>query len=85
MPVRMMKNHFFYEVQQAEMRGTSEEELKQLLGKGRSRIGMFEGNLENGELEIGEVSALLKDILPAAEIVGATWNEFLQALKNPMT
>jgi enoyl-[acyl-carrier protein] reductase II len=84
MPVRMMKNQFFNEVQQAEMRGASEDELKQLLGKGRSRIGMFEGNLENGELEIGAVSALIKDILPAAEIVKTTWNEFLQALENPL-
>jgi len=84
MPVRMMKNQFFNEVQQAEMRGASEEELKQLLGKGRSRIGMFEGNLENGELEIGEVSALIRNILPAAEIVEATWNEFLEALESPL-
>lgn len=84
MPVRMMKNQFFNEVQQAERRGASEEELKQLLGKGRSRIGMFEGDLENGELEIGEVSTLIRDILPAAEIVEATWDEFLEALESPL-
>jgi enoyl-[acyl-carrier protein] reductase II len=84
MPVRMIKNQFFNEVQQAETRGSTEEELKELLGKGRSRIGMFEGNLENGELEIGEVSTLIKDIRPAAEIVQDTWNEFVHALENPL-
>jgi enoyl-[acyl-carrier protein] reductase II len=84
MPVRMIKNQFFNEVQQAETRGSNEEEMKELLGKGRSRIGMFEGNLENGELEIGEVSALIKDIRPAVEIIQDTWNEFLHALENPL-
>jgi len=68
----------------AETRGSNEEEMKELLGKGRSRIGMFEGNLESGELEIGEVSALIKNIRPAAEIVHDTWNEFLHALENPL-
>jgi enoyl-[acyl-carrier protein] reductase II len=83
-PVRMMKNQFFSQVQQAEMHGATEEELKVLLGKGRSRMGMFEGNLENGELEIGEVSALIKDICPASQIVRDTWNEFMQALEKPL-
>src|SRR4051812_21585868 len=84
MPVRMMKNQFFNEVQQAEMRGATDEELKDVVGKGRSRTGMFEGNLENGELEIGEVSALIKDIRPATEIVQDTWNEFIHALEKPL-
>ena len=85
MPVRMMKNQFFNEAQEAELRGATEEELRALLGKGRSRIGMFEGDLENGELEIGEVSALIKDIQPAGEIVKNVWQEFQEALKNPLS
>jgi len=85
MPVRMMKNEFFNEVQKAEMRGAAEEELRTLLGKGRSRTGMFEGDLENGELEIGAVSALIKDIQPAGEIVKNVWQEFQAALKNPFS
>ena len=85
MPVRMMKNQFFNEAQEAELRGATEEELKALLGKGRSRIGMFEGDLEKGELEIGEVSALIKDIQPAGEIVKNVWQEFQEALKNPLS
>jgi enoyl-[acyl-carrier protein] reductase II len=84
-PVRMMKNQFFNEAQEAELRGATEEELRALLGKGRSRIGMFEGDLENGELEIGEVSALIKDIQPAGEIVKNVWQEFQEALKNPLS
>jgi len=85
MPVRMMKNQFFNEAQEAELRGATEEELRALLRKGRSRIGMFEGDLENGELEIGEVSALIKDIQPAGEIVKNVWQEFQEALKNPLS
>jgi enoyl-[acyl-carrier protein] reductase II len=84
MPVRMIKNKFFQEVQQAEMSGASEEELIQLLGKGRSRIGMFEGNLDEGELEIGEVSSLIKNILPADKIIENIWNEFSEAVSNPL-
>ena len=62
-PVRLLHNKFFEEVQEAEERGASEEELSQLLGKGRAKKGMFEGDLEEGELEIGQVSALLDTIL----------------------
>ncbi|MGI8951243.1 MAG: NAD(P)H-dependent flavin oxidoreductase [Chitinophagaceae bacterium] len=80
MPVRLLKNNFFEEIKAAEMRGATEEELKQLLGKGRARKGMFEGNLEEGELEIGQVSALIKNIKPAAEIVHEIWNDFNKAV-----
>jgi len=76
-PVRLLKNHFFDEVKQAELNGATEEQLKNLLGKGRAKKGMFEGDLENGELEIGQVSALIKEIKPAAEIVKEIWEEFL--------
>lgn len=59
-PVRLIRNGFFRQVEEAELRGASVEELRALLGKGRSKKGIFEGNLEEGELEIGQVSAMLK-------------------------
>lgn len=83
-PVRLLRNQFFNEVQAAESRGASEDEMKSLLGKGRSRRGMFEGQLEEGELEIGESSILIKDILPAAQIVGNVWQEFVSASREPL-
>ncbi len=75
-PVRLLKNKFYNDVQEAESRGASIEQLQQLLGRGRAKLGMFDGDLENGELEIGQVSALLKDIPEAAEIVQNIWKEF---------
>lgn len=83
-PVRLIKNKFFEQVQQAESSGASVEELQALLGRGRSKKGMFEGNLEEGELEIGQVSALVKDIKPAAEILNEIWSDFQNALQNPL-
>ncbi|HXB43339.1 MAG TPA: nitronate monooxygenase [Puia sp.] len=83
-PVRLMKNAFFKKVEQAESHGASVEEMKQLLGRGRAKLGMFEGELEEGELEIGQVSALIENILPAAEIVKNTWEEFTEALLKPL-
>jgi enoyl-[acyl-carrier protein] reductase II len=82
-PVRLLHNKFFEEVQEAEERGASEEELSQLLGKGRAKKGMFEGDLEEGELEIGQVSALLDTILPAHQIVKDIWHEFQEAMQEP--
>lgn len=75
-PVRMMKNEFFQKVQTAEWKGASPEELKQLLGRARSKRGMFEGDLAEGELEIGQVSAAINQIKPAAEILREIWDEF---------
>lgn len=83
-PVRMMKNKFFHEVQAAETRGAVVEELKTLLGRARAKKGMFEGELDEGELEIGQVSANLTDILPAARIVDEVWRDFKEALANPI-
>ena len=68
-PVRMMRNKFFTDVQAAYARGASVDELKALLGRARAKRGMFEGDMDEGELEIGQVSAALDDILPAAVIV----------------
>jgi enoyl-[acyl-carrier protein] reductase II len=83
-PVRLLKNRFFEEVNDAEKRGASEDELKLLLGRGRAKKGMFEGNLEEGELEIGQVSTLIKNIKPAGEIVKDLWQEFTGSLANPL-
>jgi len=82
MPVRLIKNKFFEQVQEAESRGASREELAQLLGRARAKKGMFEGNLEEGELEIGQVAALIKDIKPAAQILKEIWEEFVVAKKQ---
>lgn len=83
-PVRMMKNKFFEEVQAAEDRGATKEELIQLLGRARAKKGMFDGELDEGELEIGQVSTLLNDILPASTITLNIWGEFQEALANPL-
>jgi len=76
MPVRLLKNHFFDEVHAAELRGAGEDEMKKLLGRSRAKKGMFEGELAEGELEIGQVSALIKNIKPAAEIVKEIWDDY---------
>jgi enoyl-[acyl-carrier protein] reductase II len=82
-PVRLMKNKFSEAVFEAEQRGATEAELQQLLGRGRAKKGMFEGGLDEGELEIGQVSALVRTIKPAAQIVKETWEEFEEACLNP--
>ena len=83
-PVRLMKNNFYKEVQKAELKCMPIETLQHLLGKGRAKKGMFEGDLENGELEIGQVSAMIKAIEPAADILAEIWNEFEFALQHPL-
>ena len=83
-PVRMMKNKFFQQVQEAEQRGATVEELKTILGRARAKKGMFEGSMEEGELEIGQVSANIKEILPAAKIIDNVWQEFTEALADPL-
>ena len=83
-PVRLLHNKFYDEVAAYEERGASKEEMLQLLGKGRSRVGMFEGNLDEGELEIGQVAAYLKDTPPAGDIVKNIWSEFQTALQHPI-
>lgn len=78
-PVRLIKNAFYQEVQTAYARCATREELAEILGRGRAKKGMFEGDLEAGELEIGQISGLLKEILPAAEIVKRVMAEFHEA------
>ncbi len=84
MPVRLIRNHFFRQVSEAENKGATPEELKKILGSGRAKRGMFEGDLEEGELEIGQVSALVNDILPAGEIVKKVWQGFTETLSAPI-
>ena len=79
-----MKNNFFRQVEDAEKQCATPEQMQQLLGKGRAKKGMFEGNLEEGELEIGQVSALINDIKPAAEIVAELYTGYEEALRQPV-
>ena len=82
-PVRLLKNPFSIAILNAEKNGASLEELQFMLGKARAKKGMFEGDMEEGELEIGQVSSLIKEIKPAAEIVKEIWNNFTAAASNP--
>lgn len=81
-PVRLLKNEFADAVAQAEAQGAERAALAELLGRARAKLGMFEGDMEQGELEIGQVSAMLDEIKPAAEILENIWIEFLQDKKN---
>jgi enoyl-[acyl-carrier protein] reductase II len=83
-PVRLLKNKFASTVQDAELGGASKEALSTLLGRGRAKKGMFEGDMEEGELEIGQVSSMIRDIKPAKEIVEEIWNEFIGIANNPL-
>ena len=83
-PVRMIRNEFYEKVAEAELKGATIADLSDLLGRGRSKRGMFEGDLKEGELEIGQVAVLLREILPAGIIVEKIWQEFLQVLENPV-
>jgi enoyl-[acyl-carrier protein] reductase II len=79
-PVRLVKNSFFELVDEAEKQGASAEELRELLGKGRAKKGIFEGDLENGELEIGQVSASIQEILPVKKIMENLISEYKSAI-----
>jgi len=81
-PVRLIKNEFYGQLQEAYDRGASSEELRELLGRGRAKRGMFEGNLVDGELEIGQISGLISDVKPAAQIVEEMLSEYREALKE---
>jgi enoyl-[acyl-carrier protein] reductase II len=84
-PVRLIKNQFYKQVQEAEDHCVSNDELLNLLGRARAKKGMFEGDLNEGELEIGQVSSIIRDIKPAAEIVAEIWNEFKITAARPFT
>jgi enoyl-[acyl-carrier protein] reductase II len=78
-PVRLIKNKFYNDVQQLYANCPTKEELVELLGRARSKRGMFEGDLEEGELEIGQIAGLIHDILPSKEIIDSMISEFEQA------
>ena len=79
-PTRLVKNNFFNQVNEAECRGASPEEMKEILGKGRAKSGMFEGNLDEGELEIGQISALITKIQTVSEIISQIEQEYQESL-----
>ena len=83
-PVRLMKNNFFLRIHEAEAQGAGVEQLKELLGRSRAKKGMFEGDLQEGELEIGQASCLVKEILPAEKVVKQIWSAFNEALQHPL-
>ncbi len=83
-PVRLLKNNFYAAVKDAELMNASLKELENLLGKGRAKRGMFEGDVENGELEIGQVSSIIDCIQPAASIVESIWKEFKLTSTQPL-
>lgn len=81
-PVRLLKNNFFDQVFAAELAGSSPETLRELLGKGRAKKGMFEGNLDEGELEIGQVSALIDTIDPVSSIMQKLIKEYQYTIER---
>lgn len=84
-PVRLIRNKFQQQTEEFERRGASPEELCELLGRGRARLGMFEGDADEGELEIGQVSALIDEIKPAAQILSEMMEEFDSARDELVT
>jgi enoyl-[acyl-carrier protein] reductase II len=82
-PVRLIKNEFWKEVQEAELAGADEKALSELLGKARAKKGMFEGDIQAGELEIGQISSMISDIKPASDIISGIWKEFLETSQHP--
>ncbi len=81
-PVRLLSNEFSFEVIKQESSGASKEDLSDLLGRDRAKKGMFEGDLHEGELEIGQVSSMITELESAGEIVEEIWSEYLEVLKK---
>lgn len=84
-PVRLIKNKFFHDVMALYAKSPTVDDLKALLGRARAKKGMFEGDLEEGELEIGQIAGLIHDIKPAAEIVREMVAEFEQAKQQAVS
>ena len=74
--VRLLKNNFYDQIQKAENKGGSVDELRKILGRGRSKKGMFEGDITEGELEIGQVSAMINEIMPVKDIINNIITDF---------
>jgi len=78
-PVRLIKNEFYQKIEQAYKNKASTEDLQQLLGRGRAKLGMFEGDLSEGELEVGQISGIINTVMPAQEVVAEIIAEFHHA------
>jgi len=76
-PVRLLKNDFYLQIAKAEAEGANRQQLMDLLGKGRAKMGMFEGDLVEGELEIGQIASAIHEVKPAAQIISELWTEFM--------
>nr|WP_299032798.1 nitronate monooxygenase [uncultured Tenacibaculum sp.] len=83
-PVRLVKNKFYQEIQELYQQNPTIEDLKELLGRARAKRGMFEGNLDDGELEIGQVAGLIHEIKPAKEVLEAIVEEYQQVKKEQL-
>ena len=81
-PVRLLKNKFYADIQESLQQNASTEDLKVLLGRGRAKKGMFEGDLVEGELEIGQISSAINTIKPAASIVDEIWTDFNKTIQK---
>lgn len=84
-PTRLIKNDFFRQIEEAENRGATSDELKEILGFGRAKKGIFEGNLQEGELEIGQISSVLDNIPSVQEVFNDLINEYNEKLKTLMS
>ena len=82
-PVRLIRNAFYEQVNNAQLSGATADQLRSLLGKGRAKLGMFEGNLDEGELEIGQVSSMIKEIKPVEEIMKTLLDQ-IKAVKDKL-
>ena len=81
-PVRLIKNKFYNEINTAISKGATQEQQKEILGRGRAKKGMFEGNLDDGELEIGQVAGLIDSVLPVSKIIEEIITEYQEEIKN---
>ena len=81
-PTRLVKNEFFNEVEEAENRGASADELKELLGRGRAKRGIFEGDMADGELEIGQIASLFREIQSVEEVMKEIIDEYNSGLNK---
>lgn len=78
-PTRLIKNEFYYQIQELELKGASADEIREVLGRGRAKKGIFEGNLVDGELEIGQVASAIPSIIPAKQVIDDMISQFNQA------
>ncbi len=81
-PTRMIKNEFYQQVQELEDRGATPDELRTLLGRGRSKKGIFEGDLTEGELEIGQIASHIRQVIPAAQVIKEMIEDYHQTVAN---